>query len=283
MPDSGWVERSEIVRDVSPASRARATSDGLFVELLELGRVPGAEVVDEGDLIWVTGRLGSVHIVRTRIAPGAEDPRIEGVLAGFEARGLPVSWWIEPEARPADLGARLAGRGLERSDRDAGMALDLGALVVPPDVPGMRIAEVGIEVPVEPFLALGRTIFAWTDEVLEGRRQRIAHDDRPDRPRRHYVGLIGDRAVAMATVYTRHGLAVVGGVGTDPAFRRRGIASRLTAEALVVARQRGYAIATLQASELGAPVYERLGFIRVGWYERWTTAGAAPMVAPEPQ
>jgi ribosomal protein S18 acetylase RimI-like enzyme len=84
----------------------------------------------------------------------------------------------------------------------------------------------------------------------------------------------------MATVYTRHGLAVIGGVGTDPAFRRRGIGSWVTAEALLDARRRGYEIATLQASEAGMPVYERLGFVRVGWYERWTTAGAAPMVAP---
>jgi ribosomal protein S18 acetylase RimI-like enzyme len=60
-------------------------------------------------------------------------------------------------------------------------------------------------------------------------------------------------------------------VATDPQVRGRGLARRLTAVALADAQRRGLATASLQASALGQPVYERLGFagdFRMQMYER---------------
>lgn len=60
-------------------------------------------------------------------------------------------------------------------------------------------------------------------------------------------------------------------VATDPARRGRGLASRLIAAALEQARERGLRSSTLQASPMGRPVYERLGYrpdFTLGMYER---------------
>ena len=62
-------------------------------------------------------------------------------------------------------------------------------------------------------------------------------------------------------------------VATDPQFRGRGLALRLTAAALTDAKHRGLATSSLQSSALGQPVYERLGFagdFRLHMYERRT-------------
>ena len=49
-------------------------------------------------------------------------------------------------------------------------------------------------------------------------------------------------------------------VATDPAYRRRGLSTRLLAAALIEARERGCATSTLQASGAGRSIYEALGY-----------------------
>ncbi len=49
-------------------------------------------------------------------------------------------------------------------------------------------------------------------------------------------------------------------VATKPELRGRGLASRLLAVALAEAEQRGMTTSSLQASALGSPIYERLGY-----------------------
>jgi len=61
----------------------------------------------------------------------------------------------------------------------------------------------------------------------------------------------------------------VTGVATPPEHQRRGIAGWLLWRALVEARERGMATASLQASRAGAPACERLGFADYGFVEMW--------------
>lgn len=53
-------------------------------------------------------------------------------------------------------------------------------------------------------------------------------------------------------------------VATDPAFQRRGLATSVMTGLLSRAKADGFRTATLQASPDGLPVYERLGFVRLG-------------------
>ncbi len=47
---------------------------------------------------------------------------------------------------------------------------------------------------------------------------------------------------------------------TEPAHRRRGLASRVTRALVATARRRGFPRVELHATEIGRPLYERLGF-----------------------
>jgi GNAT superfamily N-acetyltransferase len=59
------------------------------------------------------------------------------------------------------------------------------------------------------------------------------------------------------------------GVATPPERRGRGIASWLLWRALAEARELGLTTASLQATQAGAPLYERLGFRDLGFIEMW--------------
>jgi ribosomal protein S18 acetylase RimI-like enzyme len=58
-------------------------------------------------------------------------------------------------------------------------------------------------------------------------------------------------------------------VATLPEARGRGLVSRLMSVALAAGRDRGSDISTLQATKLGRPVYERLGYRDIGVLQMW--------------
>lgn len=58
-------------------------------------------------------------------------------------------------------------------------------------------------------------------------------------------------------------------VATREAARGRGLAGALMAHAMVDARERGRTTSTLQATDLGRPVYERLGYRSLGEIQMW--------------
>ena len=77
-----------------------------------------------------------------------------------------------------------------------------------------------------------------------------------------FVGYVGERPVAAAALYLTHGVAGVGWVGTVGDQRGRGYAEALTWAVAREGFRRGAELVNLQASPMGAPVYERMGFSR---------------------
>lgn len=80
--------------------------------------------------------------------------------------------------------------------------------------------------------------------------------------------LDGEPASSLVTL-ERDGSAGVYCVATRPEARGRGLARRLLGRALSAARERGCTVSTLQATTMGAPVYERLGYRAHGTVEMW--------------
>jgi GNAT superfamily N-acetyltransferase len=83
-------------------------------------------------------------------------------------------------------------------------------------------------------------------------------------------GLVG---VAAGAVFARSGW--VGGVAVAPTHRRAGLGSALTAAILGFLEGRGVATVLLHATDLGRPIYQRLGFVPDGEY-RTLAAPALP-------
>ena len=77
---------------------------------------------------------------------------------------------------------------------------------------------------------------------------------------RHFAVTHAGSFVATSMLLVEGGLAGVYGVSTLPEHRGKGLGAHATAEPLRIAWARGERVGVLQASEMGAPVYRRIGF-----------------------
>ena len=89
-------------------------------------------------------------------------------------------------------------------------------------------------------------------------------------PFRTYLAFLDDRPVGTSQLFTSAGVAGIYNVTCLPEARNRGIGKAVTSAPLLDARIMGYQVAILHASQLGYPVYRRLGFKdfgRMGVYQ----------------
>jgi len=112
----------------------------------------------------------------------------------------------------------------------------------------------------------------------------VANEDlgKPDAGARVTGWALVEDGRAIASAYTHHYGSDCGiyAVGTQPAWRRRGVAGALVEHILAEAYDAGMRTASLQSTPMGLSVYEHLGFRACGRYEEWQHT-PAPTVLTE--
>jgi GNAT superfamily N-acetyltransferase len=138
----------------------------------------------------------------------------------------------------------------------------------PRPVPGLEVR------PVEDLEALRdyvETMTAGFEGDLPWAAPEMLQDDRllrvPDLT--HYLGFMDGRPVATAMRFTIQRVAHIANVSTIPAYRRRGIGEAITWRTVLDGRAEGCLAAYLQASEMGFPIYQRMGFRHVVTHQMW--------------
>jgi ribosomal protein S18 acetylase RimI-like enzyme len=249
--------------DLSATSLSAAILDNLFGWIQYLGRSAHAELRAGPPFWWVLTDLPVAflnNVMQTRLAPETADGAIADALAYFRSAGVgELSWWVEPGAQPGDLGDRLAAHGLSYHEGASGMALALDALqedATPRELVIEAVADrAGLDRWIEAF-CLGYQM----REELHERTARLFRSLPPSVTWRYYLGSREGQPVAVSQLFQGAGVAGIYSVATVPEARRRGYGAAVTLAALRDARALGYRAAVLEASSMGFPVYERMGF-----------------------
>lgn len=258
-------ESTEILQDGSPEALIHAIEENEIAYWLYRARHSGWEIFDGPSLTWFRSGIPNPNanaVVRTNIAPDQAEAAIDVVMRELPGRDLPMVWWWGPGRRPRDLGERLLRRGFVTPGFDPGMAAELAALRENlPAPPELRIERVRDDATLAEWL---RTFRLGNDEEPDGPavpRSRLgptSYDD--DDPFSFYLARLDGEPVATSQMVLGAGVAGLYCVGTVPAMRRRGIGAAITLAPLLAARARGYRYGVLGATEMGYPLYQRLGF-----------------------
>lgn len=210
----------------------------------------------EGYLRLMTGEphpFGNLAVGRA-----LEDASVAAEVVGPLAEiGAPSAVLFPGESVPGDVLDRLGSLGFEHHGAMPAMAVDIRSL------PETKLAE-GYE-----WVTIGERMSseAWVDclavgyEIPLGVAKFFEPSRVGDRDDVRYYGAVKDGSVdSVSAVYLGAGVAGVYCVATREGARGRGLGAHLTAEPLRIAMQDGYGVGVLQSSEMGYPVYQRLGF-----------------------
>jgi GNAT superfamily N-acetyltransferase len=199
-------------------------------------------------------------IAGARFAPGEEAERAHAVMERYVGRARPTLWWTTPSTSSPALEDALTELGLAREDVP-GMHLTVDALDDGPLAPGVEVSEVDVARSPEPFVSTMLAGFGMPPDLAEDFCAVLALLD-PEKCL-NVLARVDGQPAATATGW-RHGRTIgVYNVATLERHRGRGLGTAVTAAVVGLGRERGASEAVLHASEMGRPVYERMGFVDV--------------------
>jgi len=186
-------------------------------------------------------------------------------IALAKARKVPVAWRVTPTTRPGTAVA-LEKLGWHAGWRSPVMATEL-APTAGTTKPGVTVEEVTAATLAE-WSRVVAVSFGCPEEYVEGPASYDRDVGLPgETPLRRFLLRADGEPVASSALLPgppASRLAGIFSVGTLEPARGRGFGTVVTQAAMDAARESGAQVAVLQASDMGRPVYERLGFETVG-------------------
>jgi len=179
----------------------------------------------------------------------------------FRDKNLPFAWWQGFEGEPLHFKTLLNEAGLQKTEEELAMTLDLSQAQLP-DIPSHLFIQPAnnpqaltdmIEVLVRLIPTEGNAIqdfYASSIPYLCDRESRL----------QFFVGYVNQEPVGTASVYFDEMSAGIYDIIALPQHRGKGIGTAMTVCGLKAAQERGYSLSVLTATNDAKYLYEKLGF-----------------------
>jgi GNAT superfamily N-acetyltransferase len=193
--------------------------------------------------------------------PDVWDEKIEETFSWFGERNLPFCWIPTPDQSP-ELEEYLVGRGM--IPRTAPwMAMDLNRLPESHEYPkDLDIRAVKTAEEVERFFEIWRIAYPMPEPLAEKfclATKTIDYSSGENAC--FFLGFLDGEPVATSLIFLGGGVAGLWWVTTMEKARGRGIGTAMTVYPLQLAKDRGYRMSILQASDMGMPIYSKMGYL----------------------
>jgi len=187
---------------------------------------------------------------------------IASALAHFKSKNIEkLSWLVSEGEQAMELRKQLIAYGLTfRESFAVEMAADLTGLPKVLPIPnGLKIIRVEDYSTLKEWIHVASIGFGVPSKI-EPVWCDFFEETVFEPPFRTYLALLNGKPVATSQLFTSAGVSGIYNVTCIPETRGQGIGAAITLAPLLEAREMGYRIGILQASSMGYPVYQRLGF-----------------------
>lgn len=199
-------------------------------------------------------------IVGARFSDENAKRRVQEVIELFTSKGLPFSWWLSDLDTPSDLSMVLESEGLQKKEENVGMYLELKDFLPSKQPSPLRFHFVASKEDLRIFaaviVAMGISHEAYEKIYCNLPIEACSIGS----PYMMVIAYLGDKPVGTGILVLHAGVAGIYYVTTLPEYRKKGFATAMMEFLLMGAVERGYTLATLQASPEGKSLYARLGF-----------------------
>lgn len=254
-----------VIDDVSSDKLLPALESNMATFWSAYGRGNGCTLHATPNVVWFYSGIQAAlfnGVVFAKMKHEDVTATVASLQSKINEHGVPALWWLGPQFAPENLGALLEQYGLQRAGETPGMAVDLAALdSMPKTIQNFtmeKVSNVEMQALWGQIAALG-TGFSETATAQLARLEASLTDSRY-RAQHRYIGFLDGIAVATAAMVLDAGVAGIYAVATVSQARRKGIGEFMTVMPLLEARQLGYHVGILQASPMGYPLYQRIGF-----------------------
>jgi hypothetical protein len=259
---------SEILTDLSEPALCRAIEENMYAMTPLTHHWPKCEAYMGRDVSWCLTDIGFPTcnpIIRINLLPD----NVDGVLAMLtdkaRRRKINLHCWVTGRTKPANLADYLVKNGFTRIGEPTGMAVDLAELNEEKRAPrGFTITEVKDNKALKTWCKVAAASFRVPEEVIPSIYDWYAREMDMEQPLKFYLGVLDGKPVATSNYYLGAGVCGLYFVGTLPEARQKGIGFSITQKPLLEAKKLGYKAGILQASDMGRPVYLKLGFKEYG-------------------
>ncbi len=262
---------NEIIQGIGTPAMVEAMAANFAEEMMCFGRMLPGGTVQEGPELWMfyTGRPSLNGVTMTRLAhtnTAYVDKKITEMLDFFSTRNLSTHWSVSPATRPVDLATHLQTRGFTQVGMDMNMALDVQTVKLSiRSHPKLVIKEIVDLETLKIQRDISKIGFDSTEEGAQTYYESyVANGFGEGKPWHHYIALLSNTPVGIASLLLHAGIAGIYGVATLPNARKQGVGTALTLHTMQEARNLGYHVAILSPSSIGLHMYRTIGFKEVG-------------------
>jgi len=227
---------------------------------LNLGYLNKDEIIDSPEIKYVLTKNWHSRIFMANFNESNASENIELIVSKIKKLHISVLWYITPMSHPKNLKNLLMNHEFKYQNQWRSMAIDLKNVSKKFNIPkGIAIKEV---------FDLNQ-LKTWTDILVKSFEFPIVATSYKkyfcnlgvgNLNIQYYLGFLNDKPVASAMIFKGEEAAGLFYIGTLHQARRRGIAQAMTCHLLNEAKKEGYNICTIQASEMGYPLYKKIGF-----------------------
>lgn len=205
----------------------------------------------------------------------SNDSQLDGILTNVEEYlsffKLSCSFWLGPDQESSEPASILKNHGFSPMGKSAAMALELTKIdTLHSPESELKIVPVKSNRELEYYLRILRHSYHLSQYAMDMLYGIFVRQDlKDDSVFYHYIGLLKGKPVGCASLFLAAGAAGIYYVGTLPDYRGRGIGKSMTTHCLKKAQEMNFRFAVLRASELGEPIYRKLGFQEYGHFRNF--------------